>query len=862
MTTMNLPSSPRGEPQHGCRLSVLAVAALTLLAGHAAVANAAGADSGAAVDSEHRSRVVVTGQRVAMSKAIAAQEKADNIISVISSDDIGGLPDKNAAEALARLPGVSVQRDQGEGRYITVRGMGPDLNNVTINGALVPSPEAGRRAVALDVLPAGLIRSLEVSKTLTPDQDASSLGATVEVKSLSAFDLPGRLLSASAGASYDQNTGKTSPNASLLGAQRFMDGKLGVAAGLSLEKRKFGSDNVETGGAWDGERLGGFELRDYLPVRERNAFALNLDYRPADGSSFYLRSFLSRFSDDEVRDRLTISNIAGGAVAEGATASARAERRIRQRKYTQTIRSFVLGTEQQFGDWKLALSGSANKADEDTPEALNDGRFRGNANFAGVGFTDGVQPHLAAPNSVFDPANYSLNAISLQQRYSADKANQARVDLSHEFDLGQARSTLKFGLKASRREKTNDTNQWQYNSAKSSSPNYWGASGVSMAGFVQGQELDYPLGRIGTAIDPALVRARVAGLDRNAARLALESTINDYKMNEDIDAAYVQDSLTLDAWHLLAGVRAERTRFEASGSQVSGAVATPLQRERSYTNWLPSAQLRYDVDHKTSVRAAWTHAVVRANFSQLAPGVSLASATEASIGNPDLAPLKSTNLDLGIERILGADGGAVSAYLFHKDIKNFTYTTNLAGSGKWAGYTTATSFANGDTASVRGLELSYNQPLRMLPAPWNRLIVGANGTWTDSSAHIARYDLAAKTTLGRNIDMPGQSDRMLNLMLGYESGAVSTRLALNYKSPYLLELGADILNPAQDRIVDTQKQLDFSFAYQINKQLQLVFDAANINNEKYYVYQGSKGHNAQFEQYGRTYKISLKANLF
>ncbi len=110
--------------------------------------------------------------------------------------------------------------------------------------------------------------------------------------------------------------------------------------------------------------------------------------------------------------------------------------------------------------------------------------------------------------------------------------------------------------------------------------------------------------------------------------------------------------------------------------------------------------------------------------------------------------------------------------------------------------------------------------------------------------------------------MPGQSDRMLNLMLGYESGAVSTRLALNYKSPYLLELGADILNPAQDRIVDTQKQLDFSFAYQLNKQLQLVFDAANINNEKYYVYQGSKGHNAQFEQYGRTYKISLKANLF
>ena len=90
----------------------------------------------------------------------------------------------------------------------------------------------------------------------------------------------------------------------------------------------------------------------------------------------------------------------------------------------------------------------------------------------------------------------------------------------------------------------------------------------------------------------------------------------------------------------------------------------------------------------------------------------------------------------------------------------------------------------------------------------------------------------------------------------------STRLALNYKSEYLLELGSDILNPALDRVVDSQKQVDFSFAYQINKQLQLQFEAANLNNEKYYVYQGVKNHNAQYEQYGRTYKITLKASLF
>ena len=151
------------------RLTALSLAIMAVFSGpsHAQAQDADGLPA---------ATVVVSGQRASLRNAIAAQEKADNIISVISSDDIGGLPDKNAAEALARLPGVSVQRDQGEGRYITVRGLGPDLNAVTINGALVPSPEAGRRAVALDILPAGLIRTLEVSKTLLPENGCQFAG--------------------------------------------------------------------------------------------------------------------------------------------------------------------------------------------------------------------------------------------------------------------------------------------------------------------------------------------------------------------------------------------------------------------------------------------------------------------------------------------------------------------------------------------------------------------------------------------------------------------------------------------------------------------------------------------------------------
>src|SRR5690606_9972050 len=127
--------------------------------------------------------VRVVGQAASINEALKEQRKSNSIASAVHADAIAKLPDDNAAEALQRIPGVSTERDQGEGRFVTVRGLGADLNTVTINGTLVPAPEAGRRGVALDVLPAELVQSLTVVKTLTPDMDANSLGGTIEVES-------------------------------------------------------------------------------------------------------------------------------------------------------------------------------------------------------------------------------------------------------------------------------------------------------------------------------------------------------------------------------------------------------------------------------------------------------------------------------------------------------------------------------------------------------------------------------------------------------------------------------------------------------------------------------------------------------
>ena len=183
------------------RSSTAGVVGFTLTALAMAIASERLSAAETVANTEH---VEVVGQAASIDQALKEQRSSDSIKSVVHADGVAQLPDENVAEAVQRLPGVSVERDQGEGRFVSVRGLGPDLNSVTINGTLVPSPESERRAVALDVLPSELVQSLSVIKTLTPDMDANSLGGTVDVKSLSAFDHKGLFYTGSSEASYDK----------------------------------------------------------------------------------------------------------------------------------------------------------------------------------------------------------------------------------------------------------------------------------------------------------------------------------------------------------------------------------------------------------------------------------------------------------------------------------------------------------------------------------------------------------------------------------------------------------------------------------------------------------------------------------
>ena len=832
------------KPLSPHRLSALSLCLAASFAAHAQTTTPVNLDT-----------VSVAGQLASLRGAQDKQRAAQGVVSVVHADDIGQLPDNNAAEALARLPGVSVERDQGEGRFIRVRGLGPDYNAVTINGTLVPAPESDRRAAGLDVVPAGLIRSLEVLKTLSPEHDANSLGGTVSVTTLSAFDQSGRLLRLELGGNYDANAAKSAPSSSVTFADRFNDGTLGVAFALTSDTRRFASDNVETDGAWDGNKLSVFELRRYEITRARQGAALNLDFKPNADAHFYLRGFSSRFTDDETRQSNKISFAT--AQAEGVGGDAGAARGLKARQEINRVSSLTAGADHRMGDWRLWAEAGSGRASEEKPNALASSSFK--ASFKGVSFIDGMRPVLQAPVAVNSAANYAFDKLKLQDSTATDQTQHLKFDLQRSLAFTGTEVDIKGGVKVSRRSKDNELEAYAIGTKQlAKAPYNLGKPQLAFTAFASADRVNHPWNEFGPGVDETRLRALIGSVKLADFRDAVDSQVNDLKMNEDVNAGYLQAQIEHGATQWMMGVRNERISFDASGWASDSAGVKPVMFKSSSDHWLPSVLWRQELSKATRLRGALTHSVVRPSFGQLSPGM-LVDGDTAKLGNPELKPLRARNLDFGVEHDWGREGG-VSAYVFHKQINDFAFQTDLAGTaGKWKDFSSVNTFANGDAASLQGIELAYNQALRGLPGLLGGVILGGNATFVRSDATISGFDKGVRKT--RQIALPSQSDRTVNLSVGWEGHGISTRLALNHKSPYLLEVGS-IFDASKDLLVDTQNQVDFSLRYQIDKRWQLSFEALNLGNANYYVYQADKARNAQYEQYGRSYKLGLKVAVF
>lgn len=799
--------------------------------------------------------VIVIGQAAGINKALNKQRSADNIITAVSSDAIGQFPDTNVSEALQRLPGLSIERDQGEGRYVRVRGMSPDYNAVTINGVGVPGPDADRRAVALDVIPSDLLENLIVTKSLTPDMDANSLGSSIDVQSLSAFDRDGMFYQFTLEGSYDENTEETSPKIAATASNQFSLGddedNLGVAFGISSFKRDFGSDNVETGGAWnfeDGEaRLEEMEQRDYRITRERSGITLNLDYKPNADTDLYWRNLYSEYTDSEIR----LANVIEfeDAIAEGEVGTAEVQRELKDRVETQKILSTSVGGQTRLDNWILDYRIAYSKSSEDEPQniagavfAIDDEVIADEAFDLSYANTNKIL--ISAPVEYYQSVSYRLDEVELGSTNTNDESTAVNLDFTRDLELGSNPAQLKFGVKHSQREKDNDVNIWI-------AEDFVGETSLSA---FSGNQVDYQLGQFGNNIHASQVKAAIEDAEEDE----VESSIGDYLVNEDTSAAYIMGRVDINSWRILTGVRYENTDFTADGfsynSEEDEITAQNFSNSDDY--FLPALHLRYSFNDKTQLRAAWTNSVVRPGFAQLSPGRLIEEDDgdiEAEFGNPNLKSLESSNLDFGIEHYPGV-ASVISAFVFYKSIDNFVYQTDLGGTAGYEDFDQAVTFVNGNEADIFGIELAASKQFSNLPSPWNGLLIGGNATFVDSTAEIGGYDDGE--FVARDIPMPSQSDTSANFMIGYESDSISMRLSANYKSHYLLE----VLEPMEadyDAYVDDQMQLDFSLRYYLTDSIKLHVEALNLTDEVYYSYVKDARYNTQYERYGATYKLGI-----
>lgn len=826
--------------------------------------------------------IVVVGQRFNLASAVSRQRAADGVQSVLTRDSIGQFPDQNVAESIRRLPGVNVLNDQGEGRFISVRGLDPALNAASINGVRTPAPEADTRAVALDVIPAELIESIEVKKTLTPDMDADTLGASIEINTTSALERREPFLGLKLEGSYNDLTDTWSPKGSLDFSTRLTD-RLAVAGGLSYYKRRFATDNVEADN-WNVENgvvyAVDLEYRDYDVARERLGGSLSVDYLLNDSTDLFFRLLHSRFEDQEFRRRLIFDmEDATPRAGTGSTASfdsADGERFtvIRDEKdrfESQTITSVSVGGETRVDAWTFDYMVAYAEAKELEDGSLDPARWR--QRFSGAAASGGAvtfdYSQLGKPGFSFtrnganflNPARYSffrLEETDLSE--SRDREYTGQADITRTVPLAAGSLDVQVGAKARLREKTYD---FQMNFFDG----YTG--GLPLTGFVGPATFGI------TDINPVPGKRAFRdffGPNRSRFQLsavdtAYESAIADYAVDEDVYAGYALGRFETATLRLIGGVRVEHTENTLAGNRVelveegatrNGVVlgddtvfVTRERFSRSYTDWMPSVLVRLEAAEDIVLRLGAYRNLVRPGIGQVAPRFIVEESEDGErsgeFGNPSLKPYRAWNLDAGGEWYFAREA-VVSAGVFYKTVEDFIVNAEFEnGTFNGVRYDEAVIPINGDEAEIFGVELNYQQSLIFLPEPFDGLLVSFNYTYTDAEGDV----------LGRTIPLPASSKHNYTAVLGYEKGPISLRLAASYRDEYLDEVRG---SAQEDRYVKDHLQWDASAKYQINDHIQVFAELINIGDEPYLAFQ--KGPNGdrllQYEEYSWTAKLGTR----
>ncbi|WP_374569961.1 TonB-dependent receptor [Phenylobacterium sp.] len=805
--------------------------------------------------------VVVFGHRAAEREALEQQHKSDNLRSVVTANDAGKLPDQNVGEAVQRMPGVSVDDDQGEGRYVILRGLDPSLTAVRINGQDAAAPEADTREVKVDTIPSGLIGSVEVIKAQTAEYDANAIAGAVDIKTATAFDRRAPFFTGRYSFGHIDLTDSSYYDTDFSGGARFgANDDFGVVVALNASRRPFGSDNLQGSSTWTavGDQVvpKDWKLRNYDVTRNRQGAAVNFDWRPKDGVKLHLHTLFSHFTDMEQREQFTISLKSQTPTGDGTGTYAGnkvPKRDVKYRYEDEHIATINLGGQFDVG-------GGVLDADFTTSSAVKDDDPRYNFAFATDSKSDAsgtydlsdvlfkVTPSAAA----YDASKYFGSEAELEADHYRETLNQVSANYTLPTTMFAGDTTWKVGLKYTQRHKRSDVFYRLYEVASGSMPltDFTAVPARTLYGNTFGPTVDF---------QEALDYAR----SHNVLTLDAEGSVpddlgGDYDVKEKVAAGYVQATIHVDRWTVIPGLRVEHTKSDYAGKQFDETASfdTPFNvfGSKSYTDYFPSIVGRYDFNENTLVRLAVTTAIGRPNYEDLAPTVNYSrNDGEISLGNPELKPLKSVNFDIGVEHYFGRSG-VISISLFRKNIDNPVFQTERDPASETINGVTYTGVkifqpVNLSSAYAEGAEFNFVMQLdNYLPSPFDGMGVSFNATAQKSHTDAD----------GRSVPLIYTSDLTGTAELTYEKYNWTARLAYSYRSKFLDTLGD---SDATDTYTAGRGRLDFKVGYAINKNWQVYAEGKNLTDADWRRWIGNSRQLVENERYGSTYAIGVAAKF-
>jgi len=811
--------------------------------------------------------VTVTATRIRGEVEALNQEKnAMDIVNVLPADVITSLPNANIADAIGRLPSVSLERDEGEGKYVQVRGLESRYTSVSINGVRIPSAEAGVRQIKLDAFPSDIVGTIELHKTVSADQEGDSIGGSINMVTRIAPEVPFYSIGAEGGYNA-QGGGRENGTLHGIFARRFgADNELGVVLSASYDYNGRTINDIEPSVGYAPLPSGvqiptftGMDIRDYTYNRHRWGMAGSLDYRLSDTSMIYLKGFFSEFEDFGQKwvTNVSIGNLVTPTTDDGSGGYSAS---VNNRRPVQETYSFVLGGKHDMKsyvwDWNLAYSHAQSREDNEFKA-----KFDGPSAALVIDPGNGHYPHFYPQGGVnpLDPNQYTLSKVSITNEDSYTRASALETN----FLIPCWDGELKVGVKYRDEDKDSLVNDptYKYKGA----PVSMAASSFTDPGYYKGMYSAGPFASL--AAVNALFQSDPTDFKDNASDDHIGNDPNIWSAQEKVAAIYVKRTDNFKNSKLEYGVRVEHTNTSFQANQVnfdtSGAWTNtqPVTQSSNYTNVLPSVSWRYELDKDTILRLVFGMALARPDYSELVPSLqpdpNLNNTVDA--GNPNLKPTTAANYDVLFEKYL-QPVGLLSAGVFYKDLNSPIYpgASSVVVGGPYAGYTKIQAI-NGPHAYVEGFEFAWKQHLTYLPGIWS-------GLGTDINLTLTKSEATFDASTGRSGTAPLQRTAPVewNLGLTYDWKAFSMRVAATYNSAMIFTYNyvdgalGGTGGPNGDIYLLPHIQLDAQASYAISHHLKLTASILNINNEVFGFYQGSPQWTIQREFYGPTYNIGFK----